>query len=103
MTRGNAMTTHSARRRPRRPWLLALVLALAVAVATVVQGAAAVPARADVPTTGCGDRLVLGARGSGQAQAGVTDTTSTKYDGGTGLGPQVYSATTSLIAKVINP
>lgn len=49
----------------------------------------------------CSDILFIGARGSGQSGDGVSDRTSPNYDGGTGLGPQIYSVYTSFAAKIL--
>jgi len=87
--------------RPRRgiTRLATVVLSVVVAVPLAVAVPAG-PAAAAVPTSGCGNLYVLGARGSGQLQHGVRNQDSRDYDGGSGLGPQVYSATNSVIAKV---
>lgn len=67
------------------------------------------PAAAHVPTdlqqltSQCNDVLFVGARGSGQEQGGVTTRNDPNYDGGTGFGPQVFSAYNAFAAGVLGP
>lgn len=51
------------------------------------------------PTTECAQVFFLGARGSGQAQAGVT-AAGGSFDAGTGFGPQVYMLEQRLQARL---
>lgn len=57
-------------------------------------GATAPSTRGMEDATACSDVLFLGARGSGQPQAGTAD------DGGTGLGKQVYSVSQRLTRQL---
>lgn len=70
---------------------VATLLALAIGP---VAGAAAPAARGAEDATACTDVLFLGARGSGQPQAGSAD------DGGTGLGREVYSVSQRLARQL---
>ena len=87
---------------------------LLVAASTVLGSVAVAPAASAAPapamaqqpflkSSGCGHVFVLGARGSGQDQEGVWNRADSNFDGGTGLGPQVYTATKAVIEKVANP
>jgi cutinase len=59
--------------------------AAATGIATALAAAPSVQAATSEPRAACSDVLVLGARGSGQPQAGSAK------DGGTGLGAEVFS------------
>jgi hypothetical protein len=72
-------------RGQRRGLLFAATLAAVVSLIVPLTVGSQTPARAAVLPDGCGDLLVLGARGSGQPQSGVSDSASRDYDAGTGL------------------
>ncbi|PWR14767.1 hypothetical protein DKT69_14550 [Micromonospora sicca] len=65
-------------------------LAVCVAASGAVAPIAAGHAQAAAQPTVCGEVFFLGARGSGQQQEGVADSSSPNFDSRTGFGPQVY-------------
>lgn len=81
-------TARSARR-------LAIAAVIGVtAIGVAVPPASGAPAARPTDTIACSDVLLLGARGSGQPQAGSS------ADGGTGLGPQVFGVYERLARQV---